>query len=160
MKLKAPLLAAGLAVMLGVSSAAAQNPKNSSASSSRSMKQADKTSQAFIKKAIEGDIAEVNIGKLAQEKGQSQGTKDFGAMLVRDHSEHEGKAEEVASEIGVKPPKGSSIGAKATYAKLKVLSGTSFDRAFAKAMIKDHEEDIRKFRKESEKNDPAGKLAQ
>ena len=34
-------------------------------------KQVDKDSQKFIKAAIQGDIAEVDIGKLAQEKGQT-----------------------------------------------------------------------------------------
>jgi len=148
-----------LAGALGASAAVAQTPKNSGAMNSQSAKQTDKASKTFIKNAIEGDIAEVNVGKLAQEKGQSQAAKDFGAMLVKDHSEHKAKAEEVASEIGVKPPTGSSIGEKATYAKLKVLSGSTFDKAFARAMVKDHNADIKEYKKESAKDDPAGKLA-
>jgi len=149
-----------LAGALGASAAVAQNPKNAGAMNSPAAKQADKASKTFIKNAIEGDIAEVNVGKLAQDKDQSQAAKDFGAMLVKDHSEHKAKAEEVASQIGVKPPTGSSIGEKATYAKLKVLSGASFDRAFASAMVKDHTADIKEYKRESAKGDPAGKLAQ
>ncbi|HXZ47082.1 MAG TPA: DUF4142 domain-containing protein, partial [Pseudolabrys sp.] len=61
--------------------------------------------------------------------------------------------------LGVKPPTGSSVGSKATYAKLKILSGSTFDRSFAKAMVKDHQEDIKEFQKESSQNDAAGKLA-
>lgn len=122
-------------------------------------KPADKASQKFIANAIEGDIAEIDIGRLAQEKGQSAAVKEFGAMLVKDHGAHKAKAEEVASQLGVKPPTRSSFGAKATYAKLKILSGASFDRNFAKAMVKDHQEDIKEFEKESSKNDPAGQLA-
>ena len=149
-----------LAGALGTSAAVAQNPKNAGAMNSPAAKQADKTSKTFIKNAIEGDIAEVNVGKLAQDKGQSRAAKDFGAMLVKDHSEHKAMAEEVASQIGVKPPTGSSIGEKATYAKLKVLSGASFDRAFASAMVKDHTADNKEYKRESAKGDPAGKLAQ
>ncbi len=144
------MLAIGLAGTLAAAAAMAQTSQGIPA---------DKASQKFITNAIEGDIAEINIGQLAQEKGQSDAVKQFGAMLVKDHGEHKAKAEEVASQLGVKPPTGSSFGAKATYAKLKILSGASFDRNFAKAMVKDHQEDIKEFEKESSKNDPAGQLA-
>jgi len=122
-------------------------------------KQSDKDSQKFIKAAIQGDIAEVDVGKLAQEKSQNDAVKQYGAMLVKDHGDHKAKAEQVASELGVESPTGSSIMQKATYAKLKMLSGATFDRSFAKAMVKDHQEDIKEYRKETSKNDAAGQLA-
>jgi hypothetical protein len=34
-----------------------------------------KADQNFMNEAIEGDLSEINMGKLAQQKGQSQGTK-------------------------------------------------------------------------------------
>ena len=105
------MLAIGLAGALAATGAMAQT------------KQADKDSQKFIKAAIEGDIAEVDIGKLAQEKGESDAVKQFGAMLVKDHGAHKAKAEQVANELGVTPPTGSSFSSKATYTKLKLLSG-------------------------------------
>ena len=79
--------------------------------------------------------------------------------MIKDHGDHKTKAEQVASELGVTPPTGSGIGAKATYAKLKMLSGASFDRSFAKSMVKDHQEDIKEYGKEATKNDAAGRLA-
>jgi putative membrane protein len=144
---KVVMLAIGLAGVLAVGGAVAQTG------------QADKASQKFISSAIQGDIAEVDIGKLAQEKGQSEAVKQFGAMLEKDHGDHKAKAEQVANELGVTPPTSSSIAQKATYAKLKLLSGASFDRSFAKSMVKDHQEDIKEYQKESGKNDAAGKLA-
>jgi predicted outer membrane protein len=98
-------------------------------------KPVDKASQKFISSAIGGDIAEVDFGKLAQEKGQSDAVRQYGAMLVKDHGDHKAKVEQVANELGVTPPTGSGIGAKATYAKLKMLSDASFDKSFAKAMV-------------------------
>ena len=145
------MLAIGLAGALAAGAAMAQTIQPG--------RMADKDSQKFLKAAIEGDIAEIDVGKLAQEKGHSDAVKQFGAMLVKDHGAHKAKAEEVASGLGVTPPTGSSFGEKATYAKLKILSGDSFDRSFAKAMVKDHQEDIKEFEKEASKNDPAGKLA-
>ena len=126
------MLAVALAGTLAATGALAQS------------KPVDKASQKFISSAIQGDIAEVDFGKLAQEKGQSDAVKQYGAMLVKDHGDHKTKAEQVASELGVTPPTGSGIGAKATYAKLKILSGASFDRSFAKSMVKDHKRTSRK----------------
>jgi putative membrane protein len=144
---KTSLLAICLAGALAATGALAQT------------KQPDKASQKFISSAIQGDIAEVEIGKLAQEKGQSDAVKQYGAMLEKDHGEHKAKAEQVANELGVKPPTDSSLGQKATYAKLKMLSGASFDKSFAKSMVRDHQEDIKEYQKESSKTDSVGKLA-
>src|SRR5579872_1432922 len=44
---------------------------------------ADKSpDQSFFNKAAEGGIAEVDAGNLAQNKGNSQAVKDFGAMMA------------------------------------------------------------------------------
>ncbi|MGC1761357.1 MAG: DUF4142 domain-containing protein, partial [Pseudolabrys sp.] len=65
--------------------------------------------------------------------------RQYGATLVKDHGDHKAKAVQVANEFGVTPPTGSGIGAKATYAKLKMLSDASFEKSFAKAMVNDHQ---------------------
>ncbi|MGB6706838.1 MAG: DUF4142 domain-containing protein [Pseudolabrys sp.] len=79
--------------------------------------------------------------------------------MIKDHGDHKAKAVQVANEFGVTPPTGSGIGAKATYAKLKMLSDASFDKSFAKAMVNDHQEDIKEYRQGANKNDAAGRLA-
>ncbi|HZQ11441.1 MAG TPA: DUF4142 domain-containing protein [Pseudolabrys sp.] len=144
-----PMLAVALAtvVTLGAGGALAQRAT------------ADSASKSFIKSAIEANYSEIDIGKLAQEKGQSDAVKQFGKMLVEDHSAANQKAIAAANEIGVSPPSGSSIVEKGTYAKLKMLSGASFDRSFAKSMVSDHEADIKDFEKESSKPDAAGQFA-
>lgn len=172
MKKKYAMLAIGLAGALAAGTAMAQT--NSQANSpardkmaaktdtktvAKTGKTADRASQKFIKAAIEGDIAEIDLGKLAQEKGQSEAVKQYGAMLVKDHGAHKAKAEQVASQLGVTPPTGSTFGEKATYAKLKLLPGGSFDRSFAKSMVKDHKGDIKDYQKEASKSDAAGQLA-
>jgi putative membrane protein len=148
-----PILAAGRATILAaamafsVSAALAQD------------KAADKDSQKFIKNAIEGNYAEVDAGKLAQEKGKSEAVKKFGAMLVKDHGAANEKAKQVATQLGVSPPTGSGVMHKAEYLKLKVLTGDTFDRSFAKGMVKDHESDIKEYQKAAAKNDAAGAYA-
>src|SRR6202789_2552150 len=40
----------------------------------------------FYRDAAEGGMAEVAMGKLAQQKAQSPTVKDYGAQMVNDHS--------------------------------------------------------------------------
>ncbi len=83
-----------LAIGLGAGTALAQTAS----------KNVSKADQAFLKETVEGDLAEVNMGKLAQEKAQSQAVKDFGKMLEQDHGEHLQMARSKAQELGVNAP--------------------------------------------------------
>jgi len=121
---------------------------------------ADKASQKFVTEAIQGNLAEIAVGKLAQQKGQSDGVRSFGAQLVSDHTVANDKAMSVAQSIGVSPPSEPNKKQKTVYDRLSKLSGENFDREFAKAMVEDHKSDIREFEKEAKKkNDPAAEFA-
>ena len=140
------IIAAGLAAAVVTAGAAmAQQP--------------DKDSQKFIKAAIEGNIAEIDVGKLAQKKGKNPAVKQYGAMLVKDHGAAKTKAEAAAKTVQVKPPTGSSVAEKATYLKLKVLSGDAFDKSFAASMVSDHQNDIKEYQEEAQKSDAVGSYA-
>jgi putative membrane protein len=119
----------------------------------------DKASQKFIKSAIQGNYAEVDVGNLAQANSTNDAVKQYGAMLVRDHGAANERAKQVASQLGVTPPTGASVTQKANYLKLKVLSGAPFDRAFVRDMVKDHQGDIKMYTNETRKTDAAGTLA-
>lgn len=109
----------------------------------------DSESQAFITKAIEGNMAEVEMGKLAQSQGQSEQVKSFGAMLVQDHTDANTKAMDAARQLGVTPPYGPSKKQMADHDRLAKLSGAKFDQQFATFMVTDHKKDIAEYTKES-----------
>jgi putative membrane protein len=117
---------------------------------------ADRASEKFIKEAIEGNLAEVQVGRLAQEKGQRAEVKSFGEMLASDHGSANQKAMQVASQLGVTPPSEPNAKQKRIYGKLSKLSGDKFDAAFAKEMVSDHKKDIKAFEKAAKNTqDPA-----
>lgn len=116
---------------------------------------ASRADQAFMTKAIQGDMAEVQMGQLAQQKGQNQQVKSFGQMLVNDHQANEQKADQLAKQIGMNPPSSPSAMQKADYNRLSKLSGAAFDRRFAAMMVADHRKDISEFRQESRKSNDA-----
>jgi putative membrane protein len=107
--------------------------------------------QAFLKKAIEGNLAEIEMGKLAQQKGTSDGVKAFGKQLEQDHATANQKALSVAKEMGMTPPTEPNKKQKAEYDHMAKMSGDKFDRAFAKHMVADHKKDIKEFQKEAKK---------
>jgi putative membrane protein len=110
---------------------------------------ADSPDASFYKNAAEGGMFEVDAGTLAQTKGSAQGVKDFGSMMVKDHSAANDKLKGIAASKGVELPGHSSVGQMATKAKLDVLSGETFDKSYIKSQLKAHRETIGLFRKEA-----------
>jgi putative membrane protein len=110
---------------------------------------ADNPDASFYKKAAEGGLAEVELGKLVQDKSPSQSVKEFGAMMIKDHSAANEKLKAIAEAKGIKLPTSPSVGQMATKTKLEVLSGKTFDKSYIKGMVADHKEDIKEFQKEA-----------
>jgi len=111
--------------------------------------------QAFLKKALESDNAEIALSQMAEHKGVSQATKDLGQMLVNDHTAHRTKVLLLAKTHGVADTQAMGAGGRLEEVKLKLLDGPSFDREFARYMVHDHQKDITAFRDESHAADPA-----
>ena len=120
---------------------------------------AEKPSQAFLKKAIEGNFAEIQIGQLARQKGQNDSVKKFGQMLSDDHAAANQKAIDAAKSMGMTPPDGPNAKQRADYEKMSKMSGAQFDRDFAMHMVADHQKDIAEYKKEAKQADAAGEYA-
>jgi putative membrane protein len=116
-------------------------------------------SRAFVKEAIQGDLAEIQIGRLAQKKGASEGVKRFGRTLERDHTAGLQKAESLAASLRAAPPAAPNAEQRSTYNHLSHLSGSQFDKRFVNKMVKDHEKDIQAFRRESRRTGPTAEFA-
>lgn len=86
--------------------------------------------------------------------------RHFGEVLEQDHSKANQQAMTAASSMGVTPPAEPTPKEQRTYQHLAALSGAKFDKAFIKAMVKDHKKDIADFKKEaSSSNSPASSYA-
>lgn len=105
--------------------------------------------KSFFKRAAEGGLAEVEAGNLAATKGSSQAVKDFGAMMVKDHSAANDKLKSVAAADNVTLPSKPSVSQMAAKAKLEALSGESFDKAYIKNQVTAHVQTVALFKKEA-----------
>jgi putative membrane protein len=115
----------------------------------------DTTGMEFVKEAIQGNLAEVQMGKLAKQKGASEGVRSYGAQLEREHSSANRKALDVARKMKLKPPTEPNTKQKDAYAHLAKLSGAEFDREFVEHMIDDHKKDIDAYEKEAKSSNAA-----
>ncbi len=123
-----PLVIAALSVA-GVAAA-----QDSPAGKSPSVNVKDKM---FMKKAAKGGMMEVAMGKLADEKGQSDDVKSFGKRMVADHSKANDELKKIAAQKNAKLP-----------TKEPTVSWSS-DKAYMDAMVKDHEKDLAEFQEEA-----------
>ncbi|HEY1212338.1 MAG TPA: DUF4142 domain-containing protein, partial [Bryobacteraceae bacterium] len=104
----------------------------------------------FVKKALEGRSAEVVLGRLAQQKSQSEDVRQFGQKMVDDHSQLGDEIKPIAQQLGVREPKEPSERDKQLIARLGTLSGPQFDEAYIQAMMKDHKQDLKEFKDEAQ----------
>lgn len=103
---------------------------------------------SFYKTLAQGGIAEVEAGKLAQQKGADPKVKDFGAMMVKDHSAANEQLKALAAGKGIDLPGSSSTSQMATKAKLEVLSGGTFDKSYVDDQVKAHRDTVELLKKE------------
>ena len=103
---------------------------------------------SFYKTLAQGGIAEVEAGKLARQKGADPKVKDFGAMMVKDHSAANEQLKALAAGKGIDLPGSSSTSQMAAKAKLEVLSGGTFDKSYVEDQVKAHRETVELLKKE------------
>jgi putative membrane protein len=118
----------------------------------------DKPSETFLKKAIEGNFAEVSMEDLAQKNGQSDDVKSYGKILSTDHAAANQKAMDAAKGLGMNPPTGPNAKKKPTMTRCQKYPA-AFDRMFATQMVADHQKDIAEYKKATKNKDAAGDYA-
>jgi putative membrane protein len=100
----------------------------------------------FVEKAARDGMAEVQLGKLAQEKAHDPQVKDFGRRMADDHGKANEQLKQLASTKGVTLPTEPDGKHKRLADKLAKMSGDEFDRTYMNEMVDDHKEDVKAFR--------------
>ena len=142
-------LLTGCAVLAVASVASgAQNTSNQhmDTGSKKMLKSAD---AKFAMKAAQGGMAEVKLGQLAADKATSPDVKAFGQQMVDYHTKANNDLKSTAESDNMTLPSDVDAKQQAMYDKLSKMSGTEFDKAYVKDMVKDHEEDVKEFQKEA-----------
>jgi putative membrane protein len=101
----------------------------------------------FMVKAASGGLLEVELGKLAQTNGSSAAVKDFGKMMVMDHTKANTELVTLAKAKNITVPSVPGEDAQKHIDELKAKNGAEFDKAYVDLMVDDHKEDIDEFGK-------------
>jgi len=113
-----------------------------------------KKDQKFFTEAAGGGMFEVEAGKLAQSKGQSDGVKSFGSMLEKDHGAANEELKALAAKKGATLP--TAMPAKMQKTLDKLAKAKDFDKEFVQEVgLHDHKTDIAMFEKTSKSADDA-----
>jgi putative membrane protein len=112
--------------------------------------------EAFVRKTLEDNQAQVQMGQLAAEKSSSDDVKKFGEKMVQIHQQLTEQFKPVAQKFGVSEPKDPSKKDKQEIARMQTLSGADFDTAFIQAMMREQQSDLKEFKSEAQASqDPA-----
>ena len=105
----------------------------------------------FVMEAAMGGMMEVELGRIAAQKGMSESVKQFGQRMVDDHSKANEELMSLATSKGMTLPTALDEKHKKDVTKLSAMSGADFDRAYSRMMLSDHNKDVKEFEKQSTK---------
>ena len=93
----------------------------------------------FVNDLAIAGMAEVELGRMASEKGASPDVKKFGKMMVEDHTAAGDRLQALATQHNISWPTALDDKHRDLRDKLATLSGTEFDREYMSAMVDGHE---------------------
>ncbi len=114
------------------------------------------TSQQFVTKAVESNLAEIKASQLALQKAENPDVRKFAQRMVDDHTKANEQIEALARQKNLKVPEDADVMHRASMKMLQAKSGSSFDTSYIEQMNKDHEKTIALFQEasSSDKVDP------
>ena len=106
--------------------------------------------RTFVMQAGQTGMLEVELGRLAVQRGSSAGVKQYGQEMVEEHTQANQELMQLAMQKQVELPTEMSSQNTALMERLSGLSGTSFDSAYKQAMIESHNQAIALFQAQSQ----------
>jgi putative membrane protein len=107
------------------------------------------TDRTFISQAAYGSLGEIALGEVAQERGGSAAVREFGQMMVTEHTKMNEDLIAIASAKDVTPPSAPDPGRQAVSEQLGALRGAQFDRQYIQQQLADHETTLTLFKGEA-----------
>jgi len=96
----------------------------------------------FATDVANGGLAEVALGKLAQQKATNPQVKSFADMMVKDHSKANDELMAIAKAKNITLPAAPDADHQKKLDDLSKLSGKDFDKAYVDAMVDGHKKTL------------------
>jgi putative membrane protein len=101
--------------------------------------------KAFVEKAAQDGMTEVELGKVALEKSRNPEVRNFAQRMVTDHGKANSELASLAKQKGIDAPKKLDAQHQAMVKNLKAKDGASFDSEYSHHMNMDHSKAISLF---------------
>ena len=140
--------------MMGNDSNKMNNSMSSSSDTAKNttaMPMVDNNTKDFAKEAATGAMMEVELGNIAMKNAASQQVKDFGKMIVDDHTKLNNQLKDLAAKKMIDLPTTVTNDQQKEIDKLSKKTGANFDKDYVDMMIDDHKNDIAAFKKNDDK---------
>jgi len=149
MKRRIPYLAC-IALVFSFTVAFAQNNSSNTQRSEKteSTKRAN-FDQNFVKQAAQGNMAEIQMAQLAEQKATDPKVKELAKTIAQDHKQAQEKLEQIAQTQNVSIPTQLPEKVRNEHQKLSSMSGQQFDHAYLQMMVREHKKDIKEFQRAS-----------
>lgn len=112
------------------------------------------SSNDFVDAATEAGIAEIETGKLAQEKSQNAEIKTFAQQMVTDHTAANEKLATIAKQLDIETPDSAALTDKVRKVILE-WRDDSFDKSYVNNQVDAHKKTVELFKKEAMSSDKA-----
>jgi putative membrane protein len=99
----------------------------------------------FARAAAAGGLAEVQLGGLANQKGQSPEARQFGQRMVDDHSKANAELKDLAAAANIPLRNAPDAENQAMIERLDKVQGNAFDRDYIRGQITAHQETVQLF---------------
>jgi putative membrane protein len=90
----------------------------------------------------QANLAEVEMGDIAQKKGSTPAVRSAGRTLATEHTDFDAKVTRVAGRLGVSLPPALAPADAAAANRLRGETGKTFDQDFLATMVSGHEKAI------------------
>jgi putative membrane protein len=120
-------------------SAATTNPETGSPVGTSGAADISRSDRDFVKDAAIANMAEIDLGRIALEKGADANVKKFAQMMIDDHTKALDALKTVATENHVELPAQVDDDHREKAEKIGSKSGMDFDRDYADMMVDGHE---------------------
>jgi putative membrane protein len=105
--------------------------------------------EAFVRAADQINLAEMKIGKVAEEQAKSEVVKKFGEKSVHDHSLMNKELRKITTKQGIALTEKLDAKHQDLLDDLTKLKAVAFDKAYTKDMVAGHEKAIELFENEA-----------
>ena len=114
------------------------------------------STDAFVTNAAISDMYEIQAGQIAQKKGQSAGVKDFGKMMVTEHTAMSNEMKPLVTAAGKTLPTGVDERRKGLIDNLNAASAADFDKTYLGQQEAAHSEALTLMQGYADNGDDAG----